>query len=115
MVRFSKACSGCGRSIPAGAWCAACADSDPDAPQRPAVEADARRENPGGHWSPWRNRGDQTAFRAGLIRTYGERCMQLVDGRRCTVTSELQAHHLPDGRGMLLCRLHHKAEDMYAR
>lgn len=131
MIRFSKSCSGCGRSIPAGAWCARCADTDPDAPQRPAVEQDARRQHPGGHWSPGRDREQQGAFRARLVRMYGERCMAvgppddawnvdhpfagLSPGKRCECVTGLQAHHGQDGRGLLLCSSHHKAVDPHAR
>lgn len=131
-IRFSRACQGCGRVIAAGAWCAWCADNDPDAPQRPAVESDERRQNPGGHWSQGRNRTEQGAFRANLIRVYGERCMamgppddawnidhpfaDLAPGQRCERTTGLQAHHGKDGeRDLLLCGTHHGGVDPHAR
>lgn len=127
-IRFSRACQGCGKPIAAGAWCVKCANTDPDAPQRPAVESDERRQNPGGHWSQGRNRANQGAFRANLIRVYGERCMavgphdpnlpfgDLEPGRRCERTTGLQAHHGQDGQiDALLCGTHHGDVDPHAR
>jgi hypothetical protein len=124
-------------------WCAKCADTHPDAPQRPAVGSNVRRANPGGHWSQNRVRAQQRSFREGLIRKFGKRCMavgpfaeldpfgkpwevpypaftehfsDLDPGERCSRTTKLDAHH---GEGaipdMLLCSKHHAAIDPHAR
>jgi hypothetical protein len=124
-IRFSKSCSGCGRVITAGAWCTTCADTDPDAPQRPKVESDTRRENPGGNWSTWRDRSVQGAFRGALEAVYGPACMAGMPSfaewfpglsGRCSSTDGLQAHHGKDGfPDMLLCRVHHREVDPWAR
>jgi hypothetical protein len=64
-----------------------------------------------GHWSPWRDRAEQAAFRKMLMDRADGRC-EFYDGfLRCDRTDDLKAHHTPGGGGMLLCQAHHRQID----
>lgn len=78
----------------------------------PVLERRART----GAWSPWRDKTEQASFRRALMERAGGRCEYLYDGiLRCPNTEDLQAHHGQHGGGMLLCKLHHRELDKYAR
>lgn len=69
-------------------------------------------------WSKDRNRAEQQRFRNACVAEYGGQCAAVVDGARCIAklgTHRLQAHHLPDGNGVLLCEKHHAEVDPHAR
>lgn len=81
-------------------------------------------QNPGGHWSPTRNRAAQARFARHVLNNAGHQCQHVewVTGTvfRCAVTTGLQAHHTQAGNndpatGLALCRAHHRAIDQYAR
>lgn len=79
----------------------------------------ARHRSPSSreNWSPWRDRGEQAAFRAVVLARAGYRCEHTNRyGKRCPVTGarNLEAHHDGD-RGQALCRAHHRKADAERR
>lgn len=76
-------------------------------PRRPKAA-----KNPSG-WGGTRDRAEQARFRRMLIERDGFRCWTC--GVAPTNADPLQAHHVTDTDGRLLCREHHRAVDPYAR
>jgi hypothetical protein len=74
-----------------------------------------------GHWSSWRDRGKQAAFRAKLVDRAGNRCeWRDTEGNRCGTTHGLAAHHDQPGSwdpdaGRLLCERHHRLANRQQR
>jgi hypothetical protein len=74
-----------------------------------------------GHWSSWRDRGKQAAFRAKLVARAGNRCeWRDIEGVRCGTTHGLAAHHDKPGSwdtedGRLLCERHHRLANRHQR
>jgi predicted restriction endonuclease len=98
-------CLGCGISVIGARRCPKCAP-----PER----------NPAGHWSLNRNRLAQARFRRAVLARFEGQCAAVVDGERCPVTTDLQAHHTKPGNddpgtGVALCRIHHRMLDSFAR
>lgn len=103
-----RACKRCGRAIertPVGV-CDRCLGQDVKLQRRLAT----------GHWSAGRDRAEQARFRRGLIEADGEQCMRvLANGLRCPETV-VQAHHgRPGHPDELLCSVHHREVDEFAR
>jgi len=74
----------------------------------------------GTSWNGKRDRTAQARFRKQVLALSGEQCTALVNGRRCPVTTQLQAHHREPGNddpntGALLCPVHHRQADRWAR
>jgi predicted restriction endonuclease len=84
-------------------------------------EKDQRRRAQGkAGWGDGRDRATQARFRREVIALYGEQCGAIHNGARCTVTSDLQAHHTRPGNndpatGVMLCAQHHRMVDKHAR
>jgi hypothetical protein len=73
-----------------------------------------------GHWTANRDRATQARFRRLVLQAAGGRCQYVANGRRCTTTNGLQAHHTQPGNdnpatGIALCRPHHRTIDKHAR
>jgi predicted restriction endonuclease len=71
-------------------------------------------------WNGQRDRTAQARFRRQVLDRDGHQCVYTTpDGRRCTTTSPLQAHHVRPGydldAGVTLCRTHHRLIDPKAR
>lgn len=69
--------------------------------------------------TPGRGSGAKAAaFREVVLALAGHRCEAIVDGKRCTATEGLEAHHVrplaqggkndPRRNGRALCRRHHR-------
>lgn len=94
---------------------------------KPTTQGNRCEAHSGNHtgWSPNRDRVAQHNFRIMLQARAGNQCEHTTPtGQRCTTTTDLRACHLTPisegggygmADGVLLCRMHDKQTDPYAR